>query len=233
MAPKSRRRAPTAAPRSPRNRHPARRIRYSAAAAPNQVQTCPNEAGRGEDGRSEDGGHSPRPSFRCSWRRAAFRRSRRYPNALARRYAPEPSWWVFVNHNGSRTDWGFRQPGNSKQFIKQRRNQRSFCVFGWRGKVLGNVRGTRETRGILGASGNAAWARCPNAIPRSAAAASWLGRSFREARRSGREVESRERGNGGLIAGPPAVRGGPISLSVTCYRRQHDPDANVSAVESA
>src|SRR5205809_7132743 len=51
-----------------------------------------------------------------------------------------------INHKGSRTDWGFRQPGNSKQFIKQRRNQRSFCVFGWRGKVLGVEQCSRNTR---------------------------------------------------------------------------------------
>jgi len=107
-----------------------------------------------------------------------------------------PVQWP-INHKGSRTDWGFRQPGNSKQFIKQRRNQRSFCVAGESTWCLSNVRGTRETGGILGASGNAAWARCRNAIPRSTAAASWLGRSFREARRC-REVGERASRGGGL-----------------------------------
>jgi hypothetical protein len=54
-----------------------------------------------------------------------------------------PVQWP-INHKGSRTDWGFRQPGNSKQFIKQRRNQRSFCVFGGGESTWQCSRNTRD-----------------------------------------------------------------------------------------
>jgi len=54
-----------------------------------------------------------------------------------------------------------------------------------------------EGGGILWASRDAAGARCRNAIPGSTAAASWLGGSFREARRC-REVGERASRGGGL-----------------------------------
>jgi len=62
--------SPTASPRSPRNQHPARRIRYSATAAPNPVRACRCRAALSVDGTAHSAGTGRTPlAVLCCFRR--------------------------------------------------------------------------------------------------------------------------------------------------------------------